>query len=120
MTMGILRPSGSEDCPGTVLLYERSDNEQSYHVGAKHDPKDPSIVLDPQPSDDPNDPLKNWSIWKKDLLYLTIFVNTIILAAVPGPVFASSTAVISKSLGVSLDNVALLSGYQLLVVGLYG
>ncbi|KGO43025.1 Major facilitator superfamily domain, general substrate transporter [Penicillium expansum] len=120
MAMGILRPTNSEDCPGTVLLYERADNEQSYHVGVKHDRKDPSIVLDPQPSDDPNDPLKNWSIWKKDLLYLTIFINTIILAAVPGPVFASSTAVISKNLGVSLDNVALLSGYQLLVVGLYG
>ncbi|KAJ5371831.1 Major facilitator superfamily domain general substrate transporter [Penicillium concentricum] len=120
MTMGIIRPSGTEDCPGTVLLFERADNEQSYHSGAKHDPKDPSIILDPQPSDDPNDPLKNWSIRRKDLLYLTIFVNTVILAAVPGPVFASSTAVMSKSLGVSLDNVALLSGYQLLVVGLYG
>ncbi|KAJ5971319.1 Major facilitator superfamily domain general substrate transporter [Penicillium vulpinum] len=120
LTMGILRPTGSEDCPGTVLLFERSDNEQNYHPGAKHDPKDPSIILDPQPSDDPNDPLKNWSIWKKDLLYLTLFVNTVILAAVPGPVFASSTAVMAKSLEVSLDNVALLSGYQLLVVGLYG
>lgn len=39
MAMGILRPTNSEDCPGTVLLYERADNEQSYHVGVKHDRK---------------------------------------------------------------------------------
>ncbi|QKX54974.1 uncharacterized protein TRUGW13939_02064 [Talaromyces rugulosus] len=119
MPLSIISPSGSESCRGTILLREKSDDEQRYHPGLKHDPQNPSLLLDPQPSDDPNDPL-NWSTGKKDMVYMALFIGSIILAAVPAPVLASSTAVLSEVLGVSLDDVALLSGYQLLVVGLYG
>ena len=35
------------------------------------------IVLTPQPSDDPNDPL-NWPAWKKGLAFLTIMFFTLL------------------------------------------
>jgi hypothetical protein len=35
------------------------------------------IVLSPQPSDDPNDPL-NWPAWKKSLAFLTIMLFTML------------------------------------------
>ncbi|KAL1640448.1 hypothetical protein SLS58_006946 [Diplodia intermedia] len=63
---------------------------------------------------------KNWPLWKKDVAYVSVFIGTIIFAAVPAPMLAPATVVLSGILGVTLDEVAELSGYQLLLVGCFG
>jgi len=53
--------------PGTVLLDDEAVQPGDAHLGLKHGTgKDAHIVLSPQPSEDPNDPL-NWSSRKKEL-----------------------------------------------------
>lgn len=51
---------------------------------------------------------------------MVVFVNTIILAAVPAPMLAPATFVLAGIFQVPLDRIAVLSGYQLLVVGCFG
>lgn len=54
--------------PGTVLLDDGEAPVEDEHHGLKHGTgKDSHIVLSPQPSEDPNDPL-NWSRWKKETI----------------------------------------------------
>lgn len=54
------------------------------------------------------------------MVYIVVFINTIILASVPSPMLAPATFALAEILQVSLDKVAELSGYQLLVVGCFG
>jgi hypothetical protein len=54
------------------------------------------------------------------MVYTVIFLNAIILASAPSPMMAPATFVLAEILHISLDKVAGLSGYQLLVVGCFG
>ncbi|KFY24083.1 hypothetical protein V491_02292, partial [Pseudogymnoascus sp. VKM F-3775] len=95
--------------PLRLLLKERhSDIRQGTH-----------IVLDPQPSNDPNDPL-NWPLWKRDAVFGVIFINTILLAAVPPPLLASSLTVLADIFNRPLSDMTQLSGYLVLVAGVLG
>lgn len=70
MAWGILEPtttSGLEHVPGTAQL-EDNTLESTAHL-KKGIGKDNEIVLIPQPSSDPNDPL-NWPLWQRDLILL--------------------------------------------------
>ncbi|KAH7026872.1 major facilitator superfamily domain-containing protein [Macrophomina phaseolina] len=117
MPLGIINTS-EEKVPGTVSLIDEGVGDTSRRL--KHATgKNAHIVLVPQPSEDPNDPL-NWPLWKKDVTYAIVFIATIIFAAVPAPMLAPATVVLSTILGVTLDEVAELSGYQLLLVGCFG
>lgn len=76
MGLGILEPSDAnvEHVPGTSQL-EDVTPANTVHL-KKASGKHSSIVLIPQPSSDPNDPL-NWPLWQRDLLivlycYLTL------------------------------------------------
>lgn len=69
MALGILEDhSPLSHVPGTALL-EVDDNVQQKNVThlKKGTGKNSHVVLVPQPSDDPNDPL-NWPLWQRDLL----------------------------------------------------
>lgn len=49
--------------------------------GLKHGTgRNKDIVLVPQPSESPRDPL-NWSLWKKDLLLVIISLDTAVVGA---------------------------------------
>lgn len=63
---------------------------------------------------------QNWPKWKKDLTLAVVFLNTIILASVPSPILAPATVLLTTVFHVSLDKIAVLSGYQLLLVGCIG
>ena len=58
MAQGILEP-GVEHVPGTVYVYESEQRHAELLQNARHLKKDKTgrIILVPQPSDDPNDPL---------------------------------------------------------------
>ncbi|PSN67779.1 MFS general substrate transporter [Corynespora cassiicola Philippines] len=77
------------------------------------------IILIPQPSDDPNDPLR-WPTWKRESTFAFLFFNCIIFAACPGPMIAPATLALSLTLRVPIKEISQLSGYQLLVVGALG
>jgi hypothetical protein len=58
MALGILEPS-VEHVPGTVYVYQTEQRTAELLESAHHLKKDKTgrIILVPQPSDDPNDPL---------------------------------------------------------------
>ena len=58
--------------PGTVLLNEESAQSQSLTGALRHGSgRDSNIILAPQPSEDPNDPL-NWSSRRKEMVYFIL------------------------------------------------
>jgi hypothetical protein len=64
MGWGILEPKSVDHVPGTTLIDEKSNAHTDVHTGLKHVADRLDIILVPQPSDDPNDPL-NWYIRPK-------------------------------------------------------
>ncbi|KAG9239730.1 serine/threonine kinase 16 [Amylocarpus encephaloides] len=103
--------------PGTVILEEDVAHSETITGNLKHGTgKHSHIVLTPQPSDDPNDPL-NWSFYKKLTIMLITGMGTILFGACFGPLLNASLVVISVELNVPISDVTLLSGYQTLVIG---
>jgi hypothetical protein len=68
---------------GTVLLNEKAAHTEILTGGLKNGTrKDRNIVLAPQPSEDPNDPL-NWSKAKKEINLLILAFGATLHASVP-------------------------------------
>jgi predicted MFS family arabinose efflux permease len=74
------------------------------------------VVLVPQPSNDPNDPL-NWSGIKKITILSIIALGIILCAATNSVLLNAGLVKISQELGVTIPQVARLSSYMLLVGG---
>lgn len=71
MGLGILEDNNLEHVPGTAPLSDRNGDEE-YTSQMKHGSgKDKDIILVPQPSDSPRDPL-NWPLWKRDLIFFIL------------------------------------------------
>jgi MFS family permease len=105
--------------PGTVLL-----NDEAAHTevaaGLKHGTgRNAHIVLAPQPSEDPNDPL-NWPQWRKEFSAMVLLYGAMLNAATNGPLLNSSIVVIATELNESITNIAVLGGYNLLAAGCIG
>ncbi|KAF2749747.1 MFS transporter-like protein [Sporormia fimetaria CBS 119925] len=122
MGLGVLEDHHLEHVPGTAFVLE--DERRSAEVaavarnaGLKYD-KTGKILLVPQPSDDPNDPL-NWPLWKRDVI-LTVLSLTSVIAATLSPLLAADTVSLTIYFERSLTDMALLTGYHLLGVGLAG
>jgi hypothetical protein len=63
-----------------VLLNDEAAHSEELTHGLKHGTgKDAHIVLSPQPSEDPNDPL-NWPMWKKDMIIAILCLGTMLNA----------------------------------------
>ncbi|UPK99501.1 hypothetical protein LCI18_010436 [Fusarium solani-melongenae] len=119
MALGILEAPGVEHVPGTTRYFDDPSQPQAaneHHENLKFDRsgKEP-IILIPQPSDDPNDPL-NWPLWRRDLItFLLCFAG--ILATALGPILAANTITIALDFSKDFTKVALLTGYFLLGCG---
>lgn len=74
------------------------------------------IILVPQPSDDPNDPL-NWPLWKRDLITFILSL-TAIFATSLGPILAANTLTLVFDYEIDFQAVASLTGWYLLGVGI--
>lgn len=84
--------------------------------GLKCDTSGPMpIILVPQPSDDPNDPL-NWPLWKRDLITFILSL-TAIFATSLGPILAANTLTLTFDFVIPFTGVAELTGWYLLGVG---
>jgi hypothetical protein len=89
MGLGVLEDTHLEHVPGTALLTDVVDlgDPEHHHHGTldtsllKHDKgRDSDVLLVPQPSNSPNDPL-NWPLWKKDLMLFLICIDTAVFGA---------------------------------------
>ena len=106
--------------PGTVILNDEAAHSEDATGGLKHGTgKNSHIVLAPQPSEDPNDPL-NWPAIKKEYVTYILLFGSILNAATNGPFLNSVYVVISQDVGHSLNQVVLVSGYNLLAAGASG
>ena len=119
MGLGVLEDHKLPHVPGTVLL-----NDEAAHtdiaIGLKHGTgRNAHIVLAPQPSEDPNDPL-NWAQWRKEMNALILLLGAMLNAATNGPLLNSSIVAIATELNVSITDVAVLGGYNLLAAGCIG
>jgi hypothetical protein len=82
MGLGILEDNKIlSHVPGTVLLDEIAGHSENTTTNLKHGTgADSNIILAPQPSEDPNDPL-NWSMFRKNLALYTLCFGSIVNAA---------------------------------------
>lgn len=121
MAFGILEDHVLPHVPGTVYLEEEHSSTHALATqNLKHGTgKEGDIVLAPQPSDDPNDPL-NFSFAKKLSIVAILMFGAFIMPSTFGPLLSAGTAVIAVDLDVSIAEVTILSGYQLLVAGAWG
>lgn len=66
--------------PGTVLLNDEAAHAEAITSGLKHGRgRNAHIVLSPQPSEDPNDPL-NWPTWKKEIIIAVLCLGAMLNA----------------------------------------
>ncbi|KAI1619268.1 major facilitator superfamily domain-containing protein, partial [Exophiala viscosa] len=111
MGFGILEPNTTGHTPGTVLLDQQAAHSEGSTGRLKHAAgKNSNIVLAPQPSEDPNDPL-NWSQTKKNLITLVIFLGVVIHGS---PLLNAGIVVIAVDLKHSVTDIAKLGGYLLI------
>lgn len=113
---GILEDHHLPQVPGTVLLDEVETSLDTVAVALKHGTgRNAHIVLVPQPSDDPNDPL-NWSQGKKLLCFAITSFGALLYAGTIGPLTNAGLAVIAVDFNTTIGQIVLDNGYQVLVV----
>ncbi|ROW16708.1 hypothetical protein VPNG_01532 [Cytospora leucostoma] len=122
MGLGILEDRVMDHVPGTTRYFDDPSRPQYAAEGTQGLKTDNSgpvpIILVPQPSDDPNDPL-NWPLWRRDLITLTLSLSAIFATSL-GPILAANTVTVSLYMSHDFTDVALLTGYFLLGVGFAG
>ncbi|GAW18813.1 hypothetical protein ANO14919_082950 [Xylariales sp. No.14919] len=123
MGLGILDVPGHRHVPGTTRYFDDPDRPQTADTadarGLKCDSSGPvPIILNPQPSDDPNDPL-NWPLWRRDAITFVLSLTAIFATAL-GPILAANTLTLSVWFSLNFTYIALLTGYFLLGVGVAG
>ncbi|KXX81588.1 Protein HOL1 [Madurella mycetomatis] len=118
-SLGILEDRFMDHVPGTTRYFDDPERPQFAPDGThglKCDTSGPvPIILVPQPSDDPNDPL-NWPLWKRDLITF-ILSMTAIFATALGPILAAITGTLVFHYITTFDRIAELTGYYLAGVG---
>ncbi|KAG9242382.1 MFS transporter-like protein [Calycina marina] len=123
MGLWVLADRHMEFVPGTTRYFDDLERPQvaaaQQHIGLKCDTygKLP-IILIPQPSDDPNDPL-NWPLWKRDIITAVLSLTSVFATSL-GPILAANTLTLSFYFEIIFTETALLTGYFLLGVGVAG
>jgi hypothetical protein len=108
MGLGVLEDHHLQHVPGTALLADIVEASQHQHRGRdtsalKHGTgRNADIVLVPQPSESPRDPL-NWPQWKKELLLLIISIDTAVVGAW-GPMISPGFAQMAMQFNMSYNS----------------
>lgn len=127
MALGVLEPK-AKNVPGTANVF---DQEWKRDPTLKRD-KTGNIILVPQPSEDPNDPLvcvekrwrlgvlltgnQNWPLWQRDLMLLLLCTVSAV-ATTASPLCAANAVVLALEFKVKFQDAALLTAYHLCGVG---
>jgi hypothetical protein len=82
MGLGVLDDNKLPHVPGTALLDQEAAHSEGYTQALKHaSGSNANLILVPQPSEDPNDPL-NWAKYRKDLAFTILAMGAMINASV--------------------------------------
>ena len=82
MGLGVLEDLKLNHVPGTVLLDQNAGRSEETTGGLKHGTgKNAHIVLAPQPSEDPNDPL-TWPEWRKLFVFCILLMSSVMCAGI--------------------------------------
>ncbi|KAJ5996568.1 hypothetical protein N7522_008228 [Penicillium canescens] len=121
MGLGVLDTKQAH-VPGTSDIYEQNSNASDLAPGTSGLKCDWSgkqpVILVPQPSDDPNDPL-NWPLWRRDLI-LAILSFVTVLCTTTSSILAANTVTIADYENITFTAAALLTGYHLCGTGVAG
>ncbi|KAI0756085.1 MFS general substrate transporter [Daedaleopsis nitida] len=123
MTFGILEDHLLENVPGTGLLLDQGivhGHEVTIREadGMKRGTgKYEHVVLIPQPSDDPRDPL-NWPRWKKEACFWTLAFAASLDGAL-SPMVGPAYVLLAQQFDVSVDNITSSFGFILLGLGIF-
>lgn len=74
------------------------------------------VVLVPQPSDSPNDPL-NWPTWRKDMILFLVGMSAAVVGAY-GPMLGPGFVPISQELGITVEVLSQATAWLILCLGL--
>ncbi|KAJ5468635.1 hypothetical protein N7475_006387 [Penicillium sp. IBT 31633x] len=122
MGLGVLEDKKLAHVPGTSDIYEQQSDASEQTPGSSDLKCDWSgkqpIILVPQPSDDPNDPL-NWPLWRRDMI-LAILSFVTVLCTTLSSILAANTVTIADYEEITFTAAALLTGYHLCGVGVAG
>ncbi|KAH8099796.1 MFS general substrate transporter [Cristinia sonorae] len=123
MPFGILEDRYLEHVPGTDLLSDRGivhGNTVTIDAASKlkrGTGRYAHIVLIPQPSDDPNDPL-NWPQWKKEACFWTLTFAASLDGAL-SPLASAGYGILVQQFDVSIDDITSSFGSILLGLGCF-
>jgi MFS family permease len=121
MGLGVLEDRHLDHVPGTALLADMLDSERHQFHGRdtsalKHGKgRNKDIVLVPQPSESPRDPL-NWPTWKKDLALLIISIDTAVVGAW-GPMISPGYGLMSEQFHISYNKLNGGLGWAIFAIG---
>lgn len=124
---------------GTSIILDHANRQIEAHEADTRLKYDRSgrvpVILVPQPSDDPNDPLvstecnlisrlipnctQNWPIWKRDRIIITLSFASVI-ASTLSPLLAANTFALAIILERDFTQTALLTGFHLCGVSIAG
>ncbi|KAI0811555.1 major facilitator superfamily domain-containing protein [Xylaria sp. FL0064] len=121
MVWGILEDKHMVHVPGTVQLADTSDVPQEYRSVPqellKHGHgRNEHIILAPQPSDSPNDPL-NWPTWRKDLILTIVGLSAAVVGAY-GPMLSPGFVEIAADLDITVNTLSQATAWVILLIGL--
>ncbi|OQV05138.1 hypothetical protein CLAIMM_09924 [Cladophialophora immunda] len=121
MPFGILDCKKLENVPGTSFMSDQDDLPAEYseipRELLKHGKgRFSNIILIPQPSDSPNDPL-NWPQWKKEMILLIVSLSAAVVGAF-GPMLSPGFVEISAQLHITVEILSQATAWLILTIGL--
>ncbi|KAK3071701.1 hypothetical protein LTR53_008167 [Teratosphaeriaceae sp. CCFEE 6253] len=121
MVYGILECYKMEMVPGTALLRDQEDAPGELQgvdtARLKHGTgRFSHVLLVPQPSDSPNDPL-NWPTWQKDLILFLVGMSAAVVGAY-GPMLGPGFVPIAAELGITVVTLSQATAWLILTLGL--
>lgn len=119
--LGIAQPDDYYgEVTGTVVMMVEREREPN--SAAEEKPPDDGlkrtkdgILLNPQPQNDPNDPL-NWPVWRRDMALLVIGFHSFVIGGQTA-VLATGFTSMSEEFGVTQSKLAYLVGAYMLTLG---
>ncbi|KAJ8701902.1 hypothetical protein PTI98_000655 [Pleurotus ostreatus] len=120
MGFGILDDKHLKDVPGTALLTDlevvhgKQVLVHDANLLKRGSGRHAHIILVPQPSDNPNDPL-NWPLWKKEACFWSLAFAASLDGAL-SPMVGPGYVLLSNQFGVSVDTIA--SSFGSILLGL--
>ncbi|KAI5846008.1 putative MFS transporter [Tricharina praecox] len=110
-TLGVLH-ADTDEVAGTVRLLAGNVQEP---LGLERKRTADGIILEPQPNDNPNDPL-NWPSWRRDCALLALGWHCL-LGGGQTPVLAAGFKDVAETFDVTIPQVALTTGLYMLGLG---